>query len=192
MFVVILFLIGASTYLGVKQLTKQSSTLRAIRTQQEVSEQEKSSQAQAKKELERYTELNEITKSIVPQDKDQAKTIREINSIAKSSGVSLQTINFSTSTLGQKQASSQGGSAEPTSSTPNITQVKAVDGVKGVYAMEITIANTDSTTVSYPQLIDFLSKLESNRRTAHVDKISITPKKGRLVFNITLNAYVKP
>ncbi len=200
-FVCTLLLIGACGFLGLKQLTKKSTDLKNIRSQQEIAEQQKMSQSQAKKDIEKYADLNKLTKAIVPQDKDQAKTVREINSIAKNAGVSLQTINFSSSTLGQSaKATAQNSATDsansantPTATAPNITQVKPVTGVNGVYAMEITIANSDSTSITYAQLIDFLSKLEGNRRTAHVEKISVTPKKGgRLVFNITLNAYVKP
>lgn len=197
LFVLVLMLIGAAAFFGVQQLSKQSSKLQSIKAEEATVEKQKASQTQAKKDIAKYSELNNLTKSIVPQDKDQAKTVREINNIASQSGVSLKSVTFNSSTLGQIKAAPSSGtsgtSGTKTQATPSITQVKPVDGIPGVYALEIVIANDEDSLITYNQLINFLSKLESNRRTAHVDKISITPKKGgKLSFSITLNAYVKP
>jgi len=201
-FVLIIILIGAIVFLGIETLGKESKKLQEARTAMATAEQQKVAQAKAKKDLAKYSELSEITRSIVPQDKDQAKTVREINAIARSSGIRLKTITFATSTLGQAAPKASGGSegsssstttAPATPATPSITQVKPVDGITGVYSLEITIANDSSTSVTYDQLIRFLSGLEANRRTAHVQKITLTPGgDGKIVFNITLNAYLKP
>lgn len=192
-FALTIVLIGVTAFFGLQHLTAQSKKLQEARTAMATAEQQKVAQAKAKKDIAKYSELNEITRAIVPQDKDQAKTVREINSIAQNYGIKLKTISFPTSTLGQAPAKSSGGSSTPAPVTTSITQVKPVDGINGVYSLEITIANDKSTAVTYNQLVAFLEGLEANRRTAHVQKISLTPdNNGRIVFNITLNAYVKP
>lgn len=198
-FVLIVILIGTIVFFGIKTLGKESKKLQEARTAMATADQQKVAQTKAKKDLAKYSELNEITRSIVPQDKDQAKTVRELNAIARSSGIRLKTITFATSTLGQAPAKTSGSSESGASTTPSapatpsITQVKPVDGITGVYSLEITIANDSSTSVTYDQLIRFLSGLEANRRTAHVQKITLTPGgDGKIVFNITLNAYLKP
>lgn len=198
-FVLIVILIGTFVFFGIKTLGKESKKLQEARTAMATADQQKVAQTKAKKDLAKYSELNEITRSIVPQDKDQAKTVRELNAIARSSGIRLKTITFATSTLGQAPAKTSGSSESGASTTPSapatpsITQVKPVDGITGVYSLEITIANDSSTSVTYDQLIRFLSGLEANRRTAHVQKITLTPGgDGKIVFNITLNAYLKP
>jgi hypothetical protein len=191
----------AGVYYGNALLQKQSKKVTDAKAQNMVAEQQKISLSQAKKDIDKYSELNEISKSIVPQDKDQAKTVLEINKIAAESGIRLNSITFASSNLGQQApkpqaTSSDGGDAAKatTPTAPPISQVKPVDGIKGVYALEINITTTEKDAVSYQSFIEFLEKLESNRRTAHVDKIVIKPTKDRdaLSFSLTLNAYVKP
>jgi len=141
-----------------------------------------------------------MTKSIVPQDKDQAKTLREIYKIAENNGVPVKTITFSTSTLGQKavpvpKTEDKSATTAPKQTTPPITQVKPVDGISGVYTMEIVLANDSNSLVSFDNITKFMNGLESNRRTAHITNISLTPDRKRgdkLTYNITLRVYVKP
>lgn len=192
-FTLVIIVVGAVSFFGVKELSKQSSRLQALKTEQEIITRQKTSQAQAKKDIAKYSELNEITKSIVPQDKDQVITVREINNIAKQNGVAIRTISFDSSSLGQAaaKAGTTGGTAATTPA--KLTQVKPVEGIPGVYVLELVISNDEDSRVTFNQLSNFLAGLESNRRTAHVDKISITPKKdGKLVFTLTLKAYIKP
>lgn len=191
----IILTIGGTVF-GNSLIQKKSHKLTELKAQNKAVEEQQVSLIQAKKDVEKYSQLNAITKAIVPQDKDQAKTVREINTIANQNGISLKEVNFTTSTLGQavpKPAeSSAATSTTPTPAAPSITQVKAVDGIKGVYSLEITIS--PSEPISYNNFLAFLEALEKNRRTAHVSKISINPSKDgkTLTFTLTLNAYVKP
>lgn len=184
-------------YAGNSLLTKKSTELSDIKTQEQVIENQKVSLIKAKSDIEKYTELNEISKTIVPQDKDQAKTIREINKIAKESEITLSQISFETSTLGEKPApapKSDGESSAPTTPSTNssVSQVKPVVGINGVYSLEI---NVDSgSPVPYYQFLNFLENLENNRRTAHVSKIAVNPNADgtNVSFSLTINAYIKP
>lgn len=171
---------------GYTILKKQSEKLSDLKAQDEVTKQQEVSLAQAKADIQKYTPLNEIAKSIVPQDKDQAKTVREINTIAAESGISLQQITFDTSSLGQP------GSKTP---KPGLTQVKPVEGINGVYSLEITISSGESNTVPYDKFLQFLQNLEANRRTANVTTINVTPSENdgnQVSFSLVLNAYLKP
>ncbi len=193
-----LLLVGAGIG-GKTLLQKQSVKLKDLKTQNWALDAQQVSLAQAKKDVEKYQELNNIARSIVPQDKDQAKTVREITNIAEASGIQLTTITFPTSTLGQtpvKAATPESGDKATTPAAPAqpaITQVAPVSGITGVYAMDITIS-PGTKEVSYRDFISFLERLESNRRTAHVDKITVNPSDdGRsLSFTLTVKAYVKP
>lgn len=181
---------------GNSLIQKKSHKLVDLKAQNKAIEEQQISLIQAKKDVEKYSQLNSITKAIVPQDKDQAKTIREINNIASANGIELKDVIFSTSNLGQAAAAApKTTDAAPATSAPvapSITQVKPVEGIKGVYSLEVTISPVRS--ISYPAFLAFLEGLESNRRTAHVSKISINPSKDgkSLTFSLTLNAYVKP
>lgn len=136
----------------------------------------------------------------MPQDKDQAKTVREINAIALESGVRLQQISFSASNLGEaapKTPATTEGEATPKSATatqPSISQVKPVQGIKDVFGLEINVSSGDANPVSYYRFIQFLERLESNRRTAHVSNINVVPTENRdeVTFSLVLTAYLKP
>lgn len=204
MIVVVVLLSGLVITLAVLGETifqKQSQKLSDLKAQNMAIKEQEVSLAQAKKDIDKYNQLDEIAKTVVPQDKDQAKTIREINAIAAASGVKLQQINFATSNLGQaapkKPANSEGSestSSTPAPATPSISQVKPVPGISGVYSLEITVSSGESNPVSYYKFLQFLEKLESNRRTAHVSNITVTPTENKtaVTFSLVLNAYLKP
>lgn len=178
---------------------KQSEKLSSLKAQNQVIKEQEVSLAQAKADIEKYQDLDEIAKSVVPQDKDQAKTVREINTIASENGIKLQQISFSTSNLGQAvpkatTSTEEGESASKTPAQPSISQVKPIPGISGVYGLEITVSSGDSNPVSYYRFLQFLEKLESNRRTAHVSNINVVPTDNRneVTFSLVLTAYLKP
>lgn len=195
-----LVLIGV-TVAGNVIFKKQSDKLVSVKAKGQVAEQQKVSLAQAKKDIEKYNDLDKIAKTVVPQDKDQAKTVREINKIAADSGITIQQITFATSNLGQaapKQSTSseEGDSASQNKTQQNattISQVKPVEGINGVYSLEIVI-NSGDDPVSYYGFLEFLQKLEGNRRTAHVSEITVSPTENGsgVTFTLKLNAYLKP
>ncbi len=193
-----LILLIATVVWGNGLISKQSDKLRSAKTESAIIEQQQISLLQAKKDVDKYKDLSEIVKAIVPQDKDQAKTVREISKLATEAGVTLKDIRFQTSNLGQvtapPKATTDDSAAPKAQAAPTLSQVKAIDGIKGVFALEIIISSLETQPTTYQQLIDFLEKLETNRRTAHVDKIAIKPLENgnTLTFSITLNAYVKP
>jgi len=201
--IVLCFALLGITIGGNIVFQKQSEKLVGIKAKAQVAEEQKVSLSQAKKDIEKYTDLDRIAKTVVPQDKDQAKTVREINKIAADSGISIQQITFENSNLGQapakKSTSTDEGSSEssteakPQQTTSTISQVKPVEGINGVYSLEITIASGDNP-VSYYGFIRFLEKLEANRRTSHVSEITVSPTENGagVTFTLKLNAYLKP
>lgn len=185
------------TYLGSSILQKQSKELKTLKVKDKATEQQQIALAQAKKDIEKYKDLDKITKSVVPQDKDQAKTVREISKLASEAGIKLNAFSFQSSNLGQASTttpSQSQGTTAPTATpaSPPLSQVKPVDGIPGLYSLEITITPA-ANKISYQSFLTFLEKLENNRRTAHVDKITVTPSSdGTVSFSLTLKAYVKP
>lgn len=160
----------------------------------------------AKKDVEKYEALGAIAKSIVPQDKDQARTVREIVAIAGKAGVKLGSITFPASTLGTKAPPAATGSsapspspAPPTTGAPAsnlaLSQLKPVTGINGVYDLAITVQSDSASPASYDKFLDFLTGLESNRRTALVSGVTVSPdaKDPSLVsFTLNINEYIKP
>lgn len=175
--------------LGNKLLDKQNSKLTELKVEANTLDTVQQSLVKAKKDIEKYKDLAQVVETVVPQEKDQVRTIREIVQIAGESGVSIDSINFPSSTLGSSVKAS--GTTPGTASTTN-TQTQKVDGINNVERLEITI--TSSKQVSYPSFILFLQKLEQNRRTAQVSSITVTPSstdKSKVNFSLVLNVYIK-
>ena len=195
----------ATVVMGDAYLKKQASKLNELKVQDKILEEQQTALTQANKDIAKYTELEKISKSVVPQDKDQAKAVLEIIEIARQSGISIQSISFPSSNLGTKAApapkaeGSEGGSAPTTPAAPPISQAKPVDGIPGVYSLEmnITPSSSNQNPISYYQFLDFLGRLENNRRTAQVTQVRITPLTNArqspfIGFTLTINIFVKP
>lgn len=206
--VTVLLAIGivASVVMGDMYLQKQASKLNELKVQDRILEEQQTALTQANKDIAKYTELEKVSKSVVPQDKDQANAVLEIIEIARQSGIAIQSITFPASSLGAKAApapktdAGSGDAAKPaTPAAPTISQAKPVDGVPGVYSLEmnITPVSSDTSPISYYQFLDFLGRLENNRRTAQVTQIKISPKTSSpqspfISFTLTINIFVKP
>lgn len=195
--VLVLLCIGlfATTIYSVKMLTKESDKLVETKLENKLLDEQQTALVSANKLAERYASLDKISQSIVPQDKDQAKAVREIVKIADETGVKLGVISFPASTLGAIKPKVVTETPSTSTATPKETQVKPVTGIPGVYVMEITISQDPSRPVSYAKFIDFMERLENNRRTAQVSNVTIQPfaqDRNKLSFSMIVNAYIKP
>lgn len=184
-------------YFGNKLLVEESGKLVDLKAVSSVLETEQTGLVKAQRSIDKYKNLEEITQAIVPQDKDQARAVREIVTLASESGIELQSVTFPASNLGALVAPTKGKKPEedPAAAKKIISQAVPVEGVKGVYSIEATII--PQKEISYSQLIDFLSKLEKNRRTAQVTRIKIEPKSSdrnnsKLKVTLTVNIFLKP
>lgn len=183
---------------GNLMLQKKSQDLTSLKLDSRVLDEQQNSLKQAKKDIQKYSDLESIAKSVVPQDKDQAEAVREIVKIANDNGIVLSTISFPASTLGQivpKATSGTGNTTPSVSATPGITQVQPVQGITGVFSLQINIQQEPTRPVSYTKLISFLTALEQNRRTAQVTNVVVTPSgqdRSLLTFSLTLITYIKP
>lgn len=185
----------AATYYGNSFLQQKSASLVSLKLDNQVLDAQQTAVTQAKKDIKKYTGLEEIAKSVVPQEKDQAETVREIVNIAAASGIKLGTISFPASTLGETVPSSASGTTSKAPVSPSLTQVVPVSNIPGLYVMEINIQQDTNSPVSFDRFIDFLSRLEQNRRTAQVMGVTVQPNpqnRSLITFNLVLNVYIKP
>lgn len=191
-------LLGASVFFGNQLLQSHSEKLTALKVEAAVADEQQTSLTQAKKDLETYSELNDVARQIVPQDKDQARAVREIIAIANESGIQITGITFPASSLGQaapKPTTSEGDADATKKAAPTLSQVKPVEGITGVYQLELNVTTDTTKPITYPQLISFLKRLEQNRRTAQITNLSIQPNPGDrnlLTLTVQLIIYVKP
>jgi hypothetical protein len=192
----LVLLLGVSiglTYYGGKLLTTKGDTLVEKKLEQEVLASRQVAVLQAQKDIETYSDLADIARSIVPQENDQARTVREIINIAEASNVPIGSIDFPKSALGEARKKTSKSKAS-TPVDPATSQLTAVEGTDGLYAMEITISSPSQQPARYTQLLSFLEGLENNRRTAHVTSIDIDPDAttpSLVKFTIKLNVYIK-
>lgn len=198
--VVLILAVLGSAYAGNMLLERQAKTLGDLKLHSQVLSTEQISLAKAKKDIAKYESLNTIAQSIVPQDKDQTQAVREIVNIASQSGIKPSSITFPASTLGSATSTAPAASSSTATTTApaantKLTQLTPVKGIPGLYDLQITITQDPSSPVSYSKFIDFLSRLEQNRRTAQVSGIVLQPSpvdRNLLSFTLTLDEYIKP
>jgi hypothetical protein len=167
---------GADSFLKGKSKAVHDAHLNNL-----VLEQQERQLAKAKADISSHQSLADIAQYIVPQDKDQAQAVLEIVNIAAQNNISLASITFPASSLGQ-------------ANTKN-SQLTPVTGITGVYSLNIVVSSDSNNAARYDDFLSFLNALEHNRRTALVTNIALTPdgKNPNLVsFNLTLQEYVKP
>lgn len=191
----------AIMFIGLSMLTSKSHSLADARLQSKIVEDQQASLTQAKAEINKYSYFKEVAKSVIPTDKDQAQAVVDIFKIADQSGISLQNLTFPASTLGVGgSGASSGTSSSVPASKSILSQAKPVTGISGLYGIEVIIApeNDKGTPANklptYDKMLDFLRRIERNRRTAQITNIKVEPTQGSpyVNFSLNLNIFIKP
>jgi hypothetical protein len=202
---IMLVLLGAlfvvfvvAIFMGSSILTHKSKKLVDLKLQSTVLDSQLTSLVQAKKDVSQYAYFNEVAGTVIPNDKDQAQTVIDIFQLANQSGIMIQNITFPASNLGASGASATGSSSNA------ISQAKSVSGIKGLYSLELNItpltgAQTPADkNVTYAKFLDFLGRIENNRRTAQITQVNIQPISNGggpsqfINFSLTINIFIKP
>jgi len=197
--VVIVGLCAAGIYFANKLILDEGETLKEYKLQDSVTKNQTTILQQAIKDIKEYEELEKIAKAVVPQEKDQARTVLELVNLAQESQVSIVSVTFPESELGNinknVKSTDNDDKAAKNTSTGNTSQLTPLKNLKGVYTMEIRVESDTKQPVSFDKLISYLQKLEKNRRTAQVTSIDIIPEdndRSLITFTLTLNSFVKP
>ena len=210
---VAVFVFFAVDYIGLSQLSAKSQQLVDLKLQNNTANDQLSSLAAAKKQILKYSYFNDVVKTVLPNDKDQAQAVLDISQMAKDSGIALQNIQFPTSNLGgaSPAAPASGSSSSSNTTAPStpatgtagantaLTQAKKVTGIPGLYSLQLTITPQTGATVpaaqvsTYPKLLDFLNRIEHDRRTAQITQVNVSPQPdGSLSFTLVINIFIKP
>ncbi len=193
---------------GLSLLSAKSQKLVELKTQNKTVDIQSSNLAASKKQVEQYAYFNDIAKTVLPTDKDQAQAAADIFKLADQSGIAIASITFPASDLGAKTPASS-SSADSTNATTApatsaVSQAKPVEGIAGLYALELTISPqsgggvVESKLVTYSKLLDFLGRIEHNRRTAQITKVNIQPQITEsgpsqfINFTLVINIFIKP
>jgi hypothetical protein len=166
--------------------------------------------SKAKKDVDKYKYFNQVAVTVIPNDKNQAQAVSDIFQIASQSGLLLENVTFPSSTLGLKLAIPPTSTSTTPQSTVSsdkqklLSQAKPVAGIAGLYSIELTItpqtgsAVPNNLQVTYPKLLDFLNRIERNRRTAQITQVSIQPLGNTtspsqfINFTLSINIFIKP
>lgn len=207
-YIIMLVMIGlfaagnaGAVFAGNQILSAKSRKLSDLKLDSNVLSEQQASLTKARKDIETYSDLEKVAKTIVPQDKDQAEAVRAIVKLASDNGIKLASISFPASNLGQV-APKAAPSTDPKAAadTPKVTaipftQVKPVDGIPGVFSLEITIQQDTTSPITYEKFISFLVSLEKNRRTSQVTNVTVNPNsadRSKITFTLTVVTYIKP
>lgn len=195
-----------TAYAGRAKISEKSHQLVDLKLQSKTADDQLTSLAAAKKQLQKYSYFNDVVKTVLPNDKDQAQAVLDIFQMAAASGIALQNIQFPTSTLGGRATApattTPATTTSPTaSSTANssLTQAKPVSGIPGLYSLQLTITPQTGAQVpaasvtTYPKFLDFLNRIERDRRTAQITDVTVSPQTdGSLNFTLVINIFLKP
>ena len=190
----------AIAVLGLNALSKKSSQLVDLKLKSKTLDAQLTSLALAKKQVEQYSYFNDVAKTVLPADKDQAKAVLTIFKLAKEAGISIANITFPTSSLG----GSAGSSSATGSSSAAISQATPVEGINGLYSLQLTITPEtgqivpDDKVVTYAKFVDFLKRIERDRRTAQITQVVIQPiletsgPTNEINFTLIVNIFMRP
>jgi hypothetical protein len=183
---------AAVCFMGLSLLSQKSTEMVDLKLQNKKAEAQLANLTISKKDIEKYSYFKSVASSVIPNDKDQAQAVLEIDQIAEASGLGIQSITFPSSSLGGIVGATVKG---PKSA---LSQAVPVTGIAGLYSLQLTVTPLSGSSVpanrqvTYSKMLDFLSRIENNRRTAQVSQVIIQPSNGLLNFSLELNIFIKP
>lgn len=196
-------------------LTSSSTELTTIRSEVEQLEKKRIGLEDAKKTLRDKDSDIETLEKVLPTDKDQARVVEEIYKIAAEAGVTIESVGFPASTLGNQttpkpvvatDATTTNASDQPQQSTTvapkAVSQATPVKEIPGVQSIDLSIGAINSTTlptgtgIRYSELIAFMKLLERNQRTIQIRSLGIGQDQvinGENTFslNVALTIYIR-
>lgn len=188
-------------------LTSKSENIVTLKLDTALLEAKQEVNQQALVDLDKYEATRVLLEKIVPKSKDQAKTIGELQTIAEETGVTIGTMTFPASELGNSTTNVAvvGTSLSAAASNTNaVSQAKPVSNIPGLLGIEVSLSQIDKkgqpsgTGTSYKQLIAFLEAVEKNRRTMQIKTLQVLPIKSSTgsisgySLTLTMNIFVKP
>lgn len=181
---------------GLSTLKKQSNKMVELKVNNQTADAQLANLESSKKEVEKYSYFKSVANSVIPSDKDQAQAVFDINEIANEAGITIQSVTFPTSDLGSKATSATAAGSKAVL----LSQAKPVTGISGLYSVELTITPATGAQVpadrqvTFTKFIDFLRRIENNRRTAQISQVNIQPldQSDQINFTLIINIFIKP
>lgn len=196
--------------LGLSALGSESNIVVDLKLKNKIADEQLTNLAVSKQEVGKYSYFKTVAGSVIPTDKNQAEAVLEIFQLASQAGINIASITFPNSSLGGNSAvaatPSSGSSTSSTATVPSaknvISQSTPVAGIPGLYSIQLTITPESGSQlppaqqVTYPKMLDFLSRIENNRRTAQITQVNIQPLAAtagnQINFSLNVNIFIKP
>ena len=172
--VLVLGLVIFMMYWSKSQLNNRSTSIDDKRMQVQELEAKTEAATKLRTELEEKSDLVQVVNDVLPDSKSQENIVGELIDIAATRGLQLANISFS---------------GAQNSTDPETSQTEKVDGLPGVFSLNLTTAiETD-----YENVLQFLEDLENNKRQFEVKSLSISPNEGdQFSVSLTIVTYIKP
>ncbi len=172
-------LIGYGLFWGDSVLNMRADEISQLKADQEDLDVRIENAKNLRDQLSEFDDISSLTKEVLPDTKTQENIVGELISIAANRGISLESINF------------VGGAGE--SNNVELSQAEAVEGIPGVFSIQIST----SLSTSYANILNILEDIEGNKRRFEVTDISISPtasEDGITNFSASLQivTYIKP
>lgn len=164
--------LGITFYFADSIATKRSAEIAVAKADIESNELAIKSFQSLEKAIQQNQEIETIASRVLPQDTEQTKALAELDKFSKEAGVPIRQISFTPG---------KGGSlVSPTN-------------IKGVSVLQVSL---QCDPAQYEDLLDFLKKIEDNRRRMQVTSVAITPSDtapGLLDrTNLSIDIYLRP
>ncbi|MGH7156548.1 MAG: hypothetical protein ACREGG_00295 [Candidatus Saccharimonadales bacterium] len=192
----------AITFLGLSVLSSKSQKIVDLKVQSQTADAQLANLQSSKKQIEQYSYFKNVAATVIPSDKDQAESVLEIFQMANASGIDIQSITFPASSLGltTSTTTTQQDATSASSTKSALSQAAPVQGIPGLYSLELTITPDSSLSVptsqqiTYAKMLDFLNRIENDRRTAQITQVNIQPptSTSSLSFSLVVNIFIKP
>lgn len=188
-------------------LTKKADRLVILKLDTIGLEEKRNVNQQAARYLKENSSTRDLLDKVVPKSKDQANAIGELLKISEEIGVTINTMTFPESELGNNTTGKTVAGTTPSAAATNvnaITQAKPVVNIPGLLGIEVSLSQIDrrggasGSGVTYKQLLGFLEAVEKNRRTMQIKTLQVSPLKtstgsiSGYSLTLTMNIFVKP
>lgn len=189
---------------GLSLLSSKSQKIVDLKVQNQTADAQLANLESSKKQVEQYSYFKDVAKTVIPSDKDQAESVLEIFQMANASGIAIQSITFPASSLGLTTSTTSTTTTQDATSTGSaktaLSQAVPVTGIPGLYSLALTITpESDSSVpaneqITYAKMLDFLNRIENDRRTAQITQVNIQPPTATqsLSFDLVVNIFLKP
>ena len=153
---------GGGFYLTDQRLQEKSVKISELKADQAIIEQQVNIYEDARQKIEELSFIEDLANQVLPESKEQAELISEIRTFAELSNMPIQSIDFN--------------SGNSLTLDLDTSQTTPADGIAGVLVLPTNVTfQVSERGPLYSDLIEFLERIENNRRKMQITDITLSP-----------------